>query len=133
MNYSKLSLFLLTLPLTVTLCAGLAIGQGSGSAPAASPAGDAKKGNELYLKNGCWECHGYSGANGSGAPLVLTSLNAAGFVGYIRNPRTNGMPLYSAKVISDGDAANLFAYIKTFKKPPEAKDVPLLQQLLNEK
>jgi len=30
------------------------------------------------------------------------------------------------------DGADLFAYIKTFKKPPEAKDVPLIQQIINE-
>jgi len=43
------------------------------------------------------------------------------------------MPLYSAKVVSDQDATDLFAYIKTFKKPPELKDIPLLQQIINEK
>ena len=123
---------LMCLPLIAMLLLGVANGQNSGQSPAAA-AGDAKAGGELYLKNGCWECHGYSGANGSGAPLVLMSLNATGFMNYIRNPRTNNMPLYSAKVISDKNAADLFAYIKTFKKPPEVKDVPLLQQLLNEK
>jgi len=98
-----------------------------------APAADAKKGGELYLKYGCWECHGYTGATGNGAPLAVTSLNGTGFTNYIRNPRTNGMPLYSAKVISDAEAADLFAYIKTFKKPSEAKDIPLLQQIINEK
>jgi mono/diheme cytochrome c family protein len=65
--------------------------------------------------------------------LATTALNANGFVNYIRKPRTNQMPLYSAKVISDQDGADLFAYIKTFKKPAEAKDIPLLQQIINEK
>jgi mono/diheme cytochrome c family protein len=129
MRLSKLRLFLATLPLVACISIGVANGQGGATAPV----GDAKKGADLYLKNGCWECHGYAGATGTGAPLVLTSLNATGFMNYIRGPRTNNMPLYSAKVITDADAANLFAYIKTFKKPPEAKDVPLLQQLLNDK
>jgi hypothetical protein len=43
------------------------------------------------------------------------------------------MPLYSANVINDQAGADLYAYIKTFKKPAEAKDIPLLQQILNEK
>jgi mono/diheme cytochrome c family protein len=131
MQHSKLPLFLLCL-LAPCISAGVASGQKAASTPA-TQAADPKKGAELYLKNGCWECHGYTGATGTGAPLVLTSLNATGFMNYIRNPRTNNMPLYSSKVISDADAADLFAYIKTFKKPPEAKDIPLLQQLLNEK
>ena len=84
-------------------------------------------------KYGCWECHGYTGQTGNGARLSTTALNANGFVNYIRNPRTNQMPLYSAKMISNQDGADLFAYIKTFKKPPEAKDIPLIQQIINEK
>jgi mono/diheme cytochrome c family protein len=98
----------------------------------AAPTGDAKRGETNYAKYGCWECHGYTGQTGNGARLATTSLNANGFVNYLRNPRTNQMPLYSAKVVSDQDAADLFAYIKTFKKPPEAKDIPLLQQIVNE-
>ncbi|MSO31160.1 MAG: cytochrome c [Acidobacteria bacterium] len=104
-----------------------------GAAPALNvPSGDAKKGSALYLATGCWECHGYTGATGTGAPLVITGLSASGFVNYIRNPRTPAMPLYSAKVISDVAAADLYAYIKTFKKPADAKDIALLQQIMNE-
>jgi mono/diheme cytochrome c family protein len=97
------------------------------------PAGDAKRGETSYAKYGCWECHGYSGQTGPGARLATTALNANGFVNYLRSPRTNQMPLYSAKVVSDQDAADLFSYIKTFKKPPEVKDIPLLQQIIKEK
>ena len=117
--------------LMVALTAVL-IAQG-GTPQAVTPQGDARRGGELYLKNGCWECHGYTGATGTGAPLAITVLNAAGFMNYIRNPRTNGMPLYSSKVVTDKDAADLYAYIKTFKKPADAKDIPLIQQIINEK
>lgn len=106
------------------------------SAPAPNlnlPSGDVKRGETYYLKYGCWECHGYTGQTGNGARLATTVLNANGFVNYIRAPRTNQMPLYSAKVISDQDGADLFAYIKTFKKPPEAADIPLLKQIMSEK
>ena len=85
-----------------------------------APAGDTKRGEGYYMKYGCWECHGYTGQTGNGARLVSTALNANGFMNYIRNPRTNQMPLYSAKVISDQDAADLFAYI-TLDKPPSDK------------
>src|SRR2546426_11527203 len=134
--------------LSTALAASLAFGQGRGQrgggtgeqvtpAPAAAnlnlPAGDTKRGETYYAKYGCWECHGYTGQTGNGARLATTALNANGFVNYIRNPRTNQMPLYSAKAISDQEGADLFAYIKTFKKPLEAKDIPLLQQIINEK
>jgi len=132
---------------SIGLIASFAFGQGrgqrgdvggeqAGPAQAANlnlPPGDAKRGETYYAKYGCWECHGYTGQTGNGARLATTALNANGFVNYIRSPRTNQMPLYSAKVISDQDGADLFAYIKTFKKPAEAKDIPLLQQIINEK
>lgn len=107
--------------------------QPGATSPPTAPPGDAGKGSALYLSAGCWQCHGYSGATGTAAPLVLTGLTASGFVNYIRNPRTPAMPLYSAKVINDAAAADLYAYIKTFKKPVEARDIPLLQQIINER
>src|SRR5262245_38078990 len=133
--------------LSITLVAGFAFAQGRGQrgagagdqaapAPAVNlnlPEGDAKRGETYYSKYGCWECHGYTGQTGNGARLAKTALNANGFDNYIHNAGTKQMPLYSGKVISDQDGADLFAYIKTFKKPPEAKDIPLLQQIINEK
>ncbi len=121
----------------VSLAAGVVLGQGRGQqAPPANlnlPAGDAKRGEAAYLKYGCWECHGYTGQTGTGARLATTVMNANGFVNYIRNPRTNQMPLYTEKAISNLEGADLYAYIKTFKKPPEVKDIPVLQQIINEK
>ena len=127
--------------LAIALAAGLAFSQGRGggqqtAVPAPNlnlPAGDVKRGETYYAKYGCWECHGFTGQTGNGARLATTPLNANGFVNYIRNPRTNQMPLYSAKLVSDQDGADLYAYIKTFKKPPETKEIPLLQQIINEK
>jgi len=94
--------------------------------------GNATRGADLYLKNGCWECHGYTAATGNGAPLVLSGLNETGFVSYLRNPRTTGMPLYSTKVLPDADAKDVYAYIKTFKRPASVEDIPLLQQIADE-
>jgi mono/diheme cytochrome c family protein len=122
----------ISLLFATVLTASFAFAQNRG-AQTTPPAGDVKRGETYYAKYGCWECHGYTGQTGNGARLATTALNANGFVNYIRNPRTNQMPLYSAKVVSDQDAADLFAYIKTFKKPPELKDIPLLQQIINEK
>jgi len=119
-----------------TLLLGLFLFASAGFAAGSMPpqgAPDAKRGGELYAKDGCWQCHGYTASTGNGAPLVLTGLNATGFMNYIRNPRTSNMPAYTSTVVSDAQAADLFAYIKTFKKPAEAKDIPLLQQILNEK
>ena len=53
------------------------------------------------------------------------------FTAYVRNPRQ--MPPYTAKVLSDAQLADLWAYIQALPKSPPAKDIPLLMQIVNEK
>ena len=98
---------------------------------ATGTAGNVKNGKELYLKYSCYACHGYSGQNGPGTRLVPSRMSLPGFTAYIRNPRQ--MPPYTAKVVSDAEAADIFAYLQTLPRSPSAKDIPLLNQILSEK
>jgi mono/diheme cytochrome c family protein len=86
---------------------------------------DIENGKRLYVSYGCYQCHNYNGAGGrSGPRLSQTKLTAPGLISYIRRPRT--MPAYSDKVISDREATDVWAYIKTFPEPPPVKSIPLL-------
>jgi mono/diheme cytochrome c family protein len=99
------------------------------AALAQSPLGDAPNGKRLYLKNGCYQCHGQSGQGGlAGARLAQTKLTQAAFLAYLRNPAPGGMPPYRAQVMSDKELADIWAYIKTFPDPPPVKSIPLLNQ-----
>lgn len=104
------------------------------AASAQTPAGNAKRGSELFLKNSCYACHGFSGENGPGARLVPMKLTQTGFIAYVRNPpRPNQMPSYSPKVLSDADMADIYAYIKTIPDTERpAKSIPLLNQILSQ-
>jgi mono/diheme cytochrome c family protein len=42
------------------------------------------------------------------------------------------MPSYGPKVISDEKLADIYAYIKTLPTSPDAKNIPLVQELLKE-
>jgi mono/diheme cytochrome c family protein len=106
-----------------SLCLAHVVAQGA--------AGDAQKGKELYLTYSCYACHGYDGHGGAGARLVPMSLPQPRFSAYIRNPRQ--MPPYTDKVLSDAQAADLFAYIKSLPESPAAKNIPLLARIINEK
>lgn len=45
---------------------------------------------------------------------------------------TNSMPNYSEAVISDKQAKDIYAYMKTFKdNPPEIEDIPVLKEILD--
>ena len=93
-----------------------------------APGGDATKGKDLFLKYSCYACHGFSGQNGPGARLVPMKMTAAGFVAYVRSPRTRQMPSFSAKVVSDEQLTDIHAYIKALPESKPAKDIPALNQ-----
>jgi hypothetical protein len=38
------------------------------------------------------------------------------------------MPPYTAKIVSDQDLADIYAYLKTFPPPEPASKIPLLNQ-----
>src|SRR5438132_5006123 len=99
-----------------------------------APVGNAANGKELFVKYTCYGCHGFSGQNGPGNRLVPMKMVQAVFTAYVRNPsQPNRMPSYSAKVISDAQLGDIWAYIKTLPESPAAKDIPLLNQILNER
>ena len=87
-------------------------------------AGSAGNGKSLYLKYSCYACHGYDGHGGAGARLVPMRMNLPGFSAYIRNPRQ--MPPYTAKVVSDQDMADIYAFLKSLPHPPDARSISLL-------
>jgi mono/diheme cytochrome c family protein len=98
---------------------------------AQSPAGDAKHGKELFVSYSCYSCHSFDGHGGAGARLVPMPLNQAGFTAFVRN--AGRMPSYSSKVLSDDKLADIYAYIKSLPTSPDAKNIPLIQELLKEK
>ena len=99
-------------------------------ASAQTPTATPQQGKELYLKYSCYACHGYDGHGGAGARLVPMRMNQPGFTAYIKNPRQ--MPPYTAKVLSDAQAADLWAYIKAMPESPAADKIPLLSRIMNE-
>lgn len=95
---------------------------------AAQPAGPAEKGKELFIKRGCWQCHGTQGQGGSAGlklapdPLPLDTLKA--FVRSTNRP----MPPFSEKIISDADLDDIHAYLSSIPKSKDPKTIPLLNQ-----
>jgi len=97
-----------------------------------APSGNADTGKKLFLKDGCWECHGYAGQGGrDGARIGATSLTLQGVIRYVRKP-TGSMPAFTDKLISDQEMADIYAYLKSLPPVKAAKDVPLLNQLKTE-
>src|SRR5262245_66160021 len=91
------------LPLFVLLGVGIGLAQ--------TKPGDTANGKRIFIRNGCYQCHGTVGQGGlAGARLAQTKLTLAGFTAYVRNPRPGNMPPYRAKVMSDQELADVYAY-----------------------
>jgi len=96
---------------------------------AQAPTGDSQNGKRIFEKDGCFECHGYA-AQGTrdGPTLAATKLTEQAVMRYVRKP-FGQMPAYTAKVLSDHDLADIYAYLKSFPAAKAAKDIPLLNQV----
>jgi len=104
---------------------GLLLPVGTGAQPAANM----ENGKRLFLRDGCYQCHGYAGQGGiAGSRLGATAMNAKAFIQYVRRP-AGAMPAYTDKVISDQELTDIHAYVKSMPAPKAAKDIPLLRQL----
>ena len=94
----------------------------------ASPRGNVENGKVLYTKIGCYQCHGREGQGAvTGPRLNQNPITYTRFVSYMRKP-TGEMPPYTAKVVSDQQTADLFAYMQSLPRPPTVENIPLLKQ-----
>ena len=39
------------------------------------------------------------------------------------------MPPYEARIVTDGEVANIFAFVRSIPEPKPAKDIPILNAL----
>jgi mono/diheme cytochrome c family protein len=99
------------------------------AAPQAPVAGNAANGQRVFEKDGCYQCHGYAAQGGrDGARLAATSMNAQSFTRYVRRP-FGAMPAFTAKVLSDQELTDIYAYVIAMPSARPAKDIPLLNRL----
>jgi len=87
-------------------------------------------GQRLFVKDGCYECHGYLGQGSTstgGTRLGPPQIPLSAFVSYVREP-TGQMPPYTAKVISNEDLGEIYNFLKSVPPPPPLKSIPILNQ-----
>lgn len=110
--------------------------------PPTSPVtGNATSGKGLYYAYGCYACHGYNGETGARAFVGrwgnLSTEQA--FITFLRGranvapltPSTS-MPNFGEKSMSDKQAKDIYAYIRTFKSSaPPLKDIPTLNAIVD--
>jgi mono/diheme cytochrome c family protein len=94
---------------------------------AASAEPSAANGHALFMKVGCYQCHGTQGQGGAAGPRIAPEpIPFDGLAAFVRT--TSGeMPAYPAALLSDSDLADIYAYLQSIPRPPALADVPLLK------
>ena len=123
-----------------------------GGAPAASTAkpvttltspvtGNAVTGKKLYYDHACYSCHGFNGETGARPFVPNWPANLAterSFIAFLRGranvapvqPST-AMPNYPVESVSDAQARDMYAYIRSFKSAqPPIEKIPVMNQIL---
>lgn len=107
----------------------------------AQDAGDAEAGRTVFYVQGCYECHGFSGVGRTPLDPAVSGIlaNYETFEFFLRlradqNPTlpSASMPNYPENSLSDADARDLYAYIRTFEHDdPAPEEVPVLKAILD--
>jgi mono/diheme cytochrome c family protein len=111
------------------LAVGLTLAAGAMSPQTpATPAGDAGNGRKLFDRFGCYECHGHEGQGGAaGARLGPQPIPYAAFSRYVRHPARQ-MPPYTAKVVTDRELSDIYAFLRSIPQPPPVGSIPILNR-----
>jgi mono/diheme cytochrome c family protein len=111
------------LSFSVMMTNGLSLAQ-----QASAQAGNIDNGKRLYQETGCYQCHGLAGQGAmmTGPRVSRTEFAFDGFLNQLRHP-SNQMPPYEAAVVSDQDAADIYAYLRQMPTPRDPNSIPLLK------
>jgi len=128
----------------LALCAPLLFAQrgfepvGHKPEPSSPVTGNAASGKKLYYSYGCYACHGYNGETGYRAFVGNWGhlANEQVFITFLRERAnvapvipSDRMPNFSAKVMPDQQAKDIYAYIRTFKSSAPASS-PVLNEIV---
>jgi mono/diheme cytochrome c family protein len=103
--------------------------------------GNAITGKRLYYDHACYSCHGFNGETGARPFVPNWPANLAterSFIAYLRGranvapvqPSTS-MPNYPVESLSDAQARDIYAYVRSFKSaPPPIEKIPVMSQIL---
>jgi mono/diheme cytochrome c family protein len=91
------------------------------------PRGDAEKGRTLYIKYGCYECHGTEAQGGgyTGPRLAPPAEPLEVLLSQVRDP-VNEMPPFTKKVLSDHELLDIYAFLQSIPNPPAVNTIPIL-------
>ena len=104
---------------------GLGLSVATAQRAALSPA--AARGRQVFIADGCPQCHGVSGQGSVGPRLAPDPLPLEFLTRQLRNPM-GVMPVYTAAMMSEAQIADIYAYLSSVPKAKSVAEIPLLNQ-----
>jgi mono/diheme cytochrome c family protein len=94
-------------------------------------AASAENGKRLFVKVGCYLCHGTQAQGGAAGPrLAPDPMPFEALSAFVRTT-SREMPPFREAVLSDADLADIYAYLQSIPKPPDPKSLPQLNQFMS--
>lgn len=90
-------------------------------------AADAQRGEETYVRVGCWQCHGYAAQGASTGPKLAPDPLPVDVIREKIRVAGDRMPPYREAVLSDEEIADIHAYLETIPPAPNLEDTILGQ------
>jgi mono/diheme cytochrome c family protein len=91
-------------------------------------AASAENGKRVFMRVGCWQCHGTVGQGGvTGPKLAPDPLAFDALAAFVRSTN-RAMPPYREQVLSNNDLADIYAYLQSIPKGLAPVNIPLLNQ-----
>ena len=92
----------------------------------------AANGKTVFMRVGCYTCHGTVGQGGAGARLAPNAMPLPAMQVWVRGGTpgwsiARGMPAFPTTVISDSELADVQAYLASLPQPPKPDDIALLK------
>jgi mono/diheme cytochrome c family protein len=93
-----------------------------------APAGDGERGRKLFVKDGCYQCHGTEAQGGgyTGPRLAPPAPPLALLLSQVRHP-TGDMPPFETTILPDKDVRDIYAFLQSIPNPPALDTIPILR------
>jgi mono/diheme cytochrome c family protein len=91
-------------------------------------AASAERGKAVFMRAGCWQCHGTAGQGSIAGPkLAPDPLPFESLSAFVRTS-SRAMPPFREEVLSDDDLADIYAYLQSIPAAPAPDSIPLLKE-----
>lgn len=91
-------------------------------------AASAQNGERVFMRVGCWQCHGTVGQGAvTGPKLAPDPLPFEALSSFVRSTN-RAMPPYHEQVLSNDDLADIYAYLQSIPRGPDPTNIPLLNR-----